>query len=106
MAPARAMRLGRLPGQCGAQCAARWMCTPDMVFGGVFVGMRPGRSSLITLCARCNGRAAEQRPRCLSHASHRWTTSIHGAFFGTGCPCVLLSTIPIAIIRESPSVCV
>ena len=77
-----------------------------MVFDGVFVGMRPGRSSLITLCARCNGRAAEQRPRCLFHASHRWTTSIRGAFFGTGCPCVLLSTIPIAIIRVSPSSCV
>ena len=29
----------RIPGQCGAQCASRWMCTPDMVFGGVFVGM-------------------------------------------------------------------
>ena len=61
--PARAMRLGRLPGQCGTHRAARWMCTPDMVFGGVLVGMRPGRSSLITLCARCNGRAAERRLR-------------------------------------------
>ena len=57
---------GRLPGQCGAQCAARWMCTLDMVFGGVFVGMRSGRSSLITLCARCKaGPPSSVRGACL-----------------------------------------
>ena len=31
---------------------------------------------------------------------------IHGAFFGTGCPQVLVSTLPIAITRVSPYFCV
>ena len=31
---------------------------------------------------------------------------IHGVFFGTGCPQVLVSTIPIAITSVSPYFCV
>ena len=57
---------GRLPGQCGTHRAARWMCTPGMVFGGYLVGMICGRSSLITLCARCKaGPPSSVRGACL-----------------------------------------
>ena len=104
--PARAMRLGpspravRHPPRCALDVYTRhglwWLPR-----GNDMRQIVPGHS----VCS-LQGRAAEQRPRCLSHASHRWTTSIHGAFFGTGCPCVLLSTIPIAIIRDGPSFCV
>ena len=57
---------GRLPGQCGTHRAARWMCTPGMVFGGYLVGMICGRSSLVTLCARCKaGPPSSVRGACL-----------------------------------------
>ena len=104
--PARAMRLGpspravRHPPRCALDVYTRhglwWLPR-----GNDMRQIVPDHS----VCS-LQGRAAEQRPRCLSHASHRWTTSIHGASFGTGCPCVLLSTIPIAIIRDGPSFCV
>ena len=104
--PARAMRLGpspravRHPPRCALDVYTRhglwWLPR-----GNDMRQIVPDHS----VCS-LQGRAAEQRPRCLSHAPHRWTTSIHGASFGTGCPCVLLSTIPIAIIRDCPSFCV
>ena len=104
--PARAMRLGpppravRHPPRCALDVYARH---------GLWWRARGNASRQIvsdhSVCS-LQRQAAEQRPRCLSHAPHRWTTSIHGASFGTGCPCVLLSTIPIAIIRDGPSFCV
>jgi hypothetical protein len=57
---------GRPPGQCGTHRAARWMCTPDMVFGGVLVGSSPRQivsdHSVCSLQRR--GRRAARKVAC------------------------------------------
>ena len=68
---------GRPPGQCGTHRAARWMCTPDMVFGGVLVGSSPRQivsdHSVCSLQRQGRRAASAVTVSCLASLEHEHT---------------------------------
>ena len=70
---------------------------------GIQTGMPKGNGVPLThvRCMVVGRRVADT----IAHAAVP-VSCIHGVFFGTGCPQVLVSTIPIAITSVSPYFCV